>query len=389
MDNIFIFDDEFKSKLLPLVYLRPSCDLRCGILTIREKMEISAKKLKSISKKYSVFINGRLLIDDSIISIIKKSHDECLLIKEGQIAAAIIENADVLKNKDFLTTKDFEKLRIKKQNINAEFITYPWDLIYKNSKEIESDVKRLNLISIKNTKKYSGVYFINKKNIFIGKNIEIKPCTVLDASEGPIIIDDNAKILPNSTIIGPVYVGKYSIIKAGAKIYQGTSIGPFCKVGGEVEGSIFLGYSNKQHDGFIGHSYICEWVNLGAGTNNSDLKNNYSNVSVWNDGKIIDSGLLFMGLIIGDHSKSAIGTTFNTGTVIGVSSNIFGAGFPEKFIPSFSWGGVGKITEYDFEKALQTAKVVMKRRNIEMTKEYAVRLRDIFDEIALKRKALL
>jgi UDP-N-acetylglucosamine diphosphorylase/glucosamine-1-phosphate N-acetyltransferase len=158
-----------------------------------------------------------------------------------------------------------------------------------------------------------------------------------------------------------------------------------CKVGGEVEGSIFQGYSNKQHDGFLGHSYICEWVNLGADTNNSDLKNNYGNVKVYVDGKIVDTGHQFVGLFMGDHSKAGINTMFNTGTVVGVSSNVFGAGFPPKFIPSFSWGGADKMIEYDIEKAVETAKAVMKRRDIKMTKEYETLLRKIFMETAPER----
>ncbi|MDZ7763050.1 MAG: hypothetical protein U5K00_01300 [Melioribacteraceae bacterium] len=181
---------------------------------------------------------------------------------------------------------------------------------------------------------------------------------VLDASEGPIFIDDDAQIFPNSYIVGPVYIGKKSLVKANTQIYHDTTIGPVCKVGGEIENSIIHSYSNKQHEGFLGHAYLGSWINIGASSNNSDLKNDYGKIKVLLNGNEIDTGLQFVGLIMGDHSKCAINSAFNTGTIVGVSCNIYGAGFPDRYIPSFSWGGSEGFREYHLRKAVEVAKIV-------------------------------
>ena len=210
---------------------------------------------------------------------------------------------------------------------------------------------------------------------------------VLDASDGPIYIGRKVRIFPQSTIIGPVCVWDASWIKVGAQIYENTTIGPVCKVGGEVEESIIHGYSNKQHAGFLGHAYLGTWVNLGAGTNNSDLKNNYGTVKVTLGEKQIDTGLQFVGLTMGDHSKSAINSMFNTGTVVGVCSNIFGFGFPPKYVPSFSWGAAGEtFTTYGIEKAIDVARRVMARRSIELTATEATLFRRVFDLTSDERR---
>ena len=203
----------------------------------------------------------------------------------------------------------------------------------------------------------------------------------MNDDSGPIYIEEDVEIMEGAMIRGPVYIGKGSIIKMGAKIYGPVVIGPYCKIGGEVSNCIFLGYSNKAHDGFLGHSIIGEWCNIGAGTNNSNLKNDYGHVKVWDyvKNKFIDSKQQFLGLYMGDHSKCAINTSFNTGTTIGVNCNIFGTGFPRNFIPSFSWGGVQGFKEYNFEKAIDVAKKVMSRRNVELTNEYINMLRAIYD----------
>jgi len=186
-------------------------------------------------------------------------------------------------------------------------------------------------------------------------------------------------VFPNATIEGPAFVGDDSRIKIGAKIYQGTTIGEVCKVGGEVEASIIHSHSNKQHDGFLGHSYLGQWVNLGADTNNSDLKNNYGTVKVYVEGEMVDTGSLFVGLMMGDHSKSGINTMFNTGTVVGVMCNVYGAGFPPKFIPSYTWGGAQELIEYELDKALDTARRVMARRDVQLTQAQEEMLRAVFE----------
>ena len=215
-----------------------------------------------------------------------------------------------------------------------------------------------------------GTTILNPYNIWIGKDAKIKPGVIIDASDGPVILDENALIMPNAVLVGPVYLGKNSMIKVGAKIYKGTSIGPVCKVGGEVEETIFQAYSNKQHDGFLGHSYIGEWVNIGAGTTNSDLKNNYRNVEVYfyPSGKKVDSESKFVGTFIGDHTKTGINSTINTGTVVGVGCNLFGRELIKDFIPSFRWGEGSELTEYQEDKFLETVKIVKQRRNLKLTK---------------------
>ena len=223
----------------------------------------------------------------------------------------------------------------------------------------------------------SGAHVVNPGNIIAGTGCSIKPGVVLDASRGPIILGNNVEVMANAVVVGPCFIGDHSTIKIGAKIYEKTSIGAWCKVGGEVEGSIILGFSNKQHDGFLGHSYLGQWVNLGADTNTSDLKNNYGQVRVTFPWGQVNSGTMFLGSLIGDHSKAGINTMLNTGTVIGVGANVFGGGFPSKSIPSFAWGGSHGFVEYDRDKAIQTARTVMLRRKITMTDAEEALLRSI------------
>ena len=214
-----------------------------------------------------------------------------------------------------------------------------------------------------------------------GKKINCNQSVFLNDDDGPIIIEDNVCIMEGAMIKGPVYISEGSTIKMGAKIYGPTVIGPYCKIGGEVSKSIFLGYANKSHDGFLGHSIIGEWCNIGAGTSNSNLKNNYDTVKMWDYSinKFQDTGLQFLGLYMGDHSKCAINTSFNTGTTIGVNCNLFGVGFPRNFISSFSWGGAQGMKLYDFDKAVSVLEKVMKRRDVKLTDKYVKMLRCVYD----------
>jgi UDP-N-acetylglucosamine diphosphorylase/glucosamine-1-phosphate N-acetyltransferase len=233
---------------------------------------------------------------------------------------------------------------------------------------------------------YPNVTLLEDKNIYIAAGAKIKPGVVLDAEDGPIYIDEGATIMANASLQGPLFVGAKSAIKMGAKIYEGTSIGEVCKIGGEVEESIIHSYSNKQHEGFIGHSYLGQWVNIGADSNNSDLKNNYSTVKVYVNGEMVDSGSLFVGLTMGDHSKCGINTMFNTGTVVGVMSNVFGAGYPDKFIPSFTWGGIESMATYEIDKALEVARRVMARRKMALSAAQEKMLRRVFEMTVSERK---
>ncbi len=368
MDIRYLHDDKV-SGLFPLTLLKEPQQLRCGILTLHEKNTEMIKKIKAL-RGFVIFVNSRLLMDETVAKALKELKTSGVIMSGGAPIIAAVKKADA-------NAFSFDKADMfceKKVRVQACLIEYAWDLIYKNAEEIKKDLK---------IKKFGA----GRKNIFTGKNVKIKPGVVLDAEDGPIVIDDDVTILGNSVIMGPVYIGKGSTIKALAKIYGGTSIGPLCKIGGEVEATIFQGYANKQHEGFIGHSFIGEWVNLGADTNNSDLKNNYENVKVRLRDKTVDTGRMFVGLIMGDHSKTGINSMFNTGTVAGVSCNLFGSGYMPKYIPSFSWGGPFGLDKYDIEKALDTAKAAMKRRNVTMTKEYEASFRNAFALTANERKS--
>jgi len=394
--------------LLPLVYFRPVYELRCGINLLKDKIIRSFSNpnvilhardyltdvLKRDYPNYYVnelppnanqvlFVNGRVLADPHFADKFKYNGKDIAYVKGDDIVAfwASGENLEKFKNKfgTPLTKSDFENY--EKVEISAKLINYPWDIINNNGEQIVIDFNILTDGKARREGKiYEGVHLLNEHFIHIEEGAKIKPGVVLDAENGPIYIGKNVKILPNAVIEGPAYVGDGSLIKVSAKIYENTSIGPVCKVGGEVEASIIHAFSNKQHEGFIGHSYLGTWVNIGADTNNSDLKNDYGNVKVYVDGELIDSGSMFVGLIMGDHSKSGINLMFNTGTVVGVSCNIYGSGLPPKFVPSFSWGGAqdGFVT-YRIDKAIEVARRVMARRNVQLTEIDEKLFRKIFE----------
>ncbi len=408
ISSICIFEDNFYRRLLPLVYFRPVYDLRCGILTLREKIlrgfpratvtlhsrwyltealqeENPDLRVNRIDSSSCLFINGRVLANEEFFKILKslEGEDE-LLIQDGTVVAGYLsaERLEATKRKldGVLSLADFGE--VKKKEINVTMIRYPWDLVHLNPKEISTDFKLLAARTRSKKlrgKVYPGAHLLNRKNIVMEKGSAVLPGSVLNAEEGPIYIGKGAKVFPNSTIIGPAFVGEKTLIKSGAKIYEGTSIGEYSKVGGEVEGTIIHSYSNKQHDGFLGHSYLGMWVNLGAGTSNSDLKNNYSEVDVIIDGEKINTGSMFVGLFMGDHSKAGINSMFNTGTVVGVCSNIFGAVYPPKYLPSFTWGGTESLTTYDLERCKQVAEKVMSRRQKPFTAAQKKLMEKVFE----------
>lgn len=269
------------------------------------------------------------------------------------------------------------------ENEEARLLSFPWQLIEFNPSVIEDDFKKLPFRGeAEESVTYPGVHVINEENMVIGESAVLKSGSVLDASEGPIAIGDRTVVMPNATIVGPVSIGADCIVRAGAKILPGTSTGTVCKIGGEVEGTIIGSYSNKQHDGFIGHSYLGEWVNVGAASNNSDLKNNYSPVRMWCAGSVKNTGRQFLGLIMGDHTKTGINTIFNTGTVVGFNCNIYSSELPDKLVPSYSWGHGREMTEYDLAKAMETASIVMERRRTRFTEAH----RKIFEKIFEMRR---
>lgn len=380
--QICIYEDDHYVNLYPLTLTRPVFELRCGASTLAERIaryfpeaEIfyQCRPLlasvyheqypdRRINHKISgecLFINGRVLMNDALMQQMSE-HSGGEFINQGVIVGF------------------WNSVKPVKLDADARMIKYPWDLVKYNGECLREDFDR-NKSGHTRAKVYAGVHLVNADAITIGEGSSIKPGVVLDAEHGPIMIGNHVQVMPNAVIEGPCYIGDHSVIKIGAKIYGSTSIGPVCKVGGEIEGSIIQGYSNKQHDGFLGHSYIGEWCNLGADTNTSDLKNNYGPVSVTINGAEINTGSLFVGLTMGDHSKSGINTMFNTGTVVGVCSNVFGGGFPPKVIPSYAWVDSPKITLYKMDKAMQVANTVMARRKVTLGEKYNLLLQWIFE----------
>ena len=387
--NTILFGQFSRENLLPVTFTRPVSHIRIGILKIKEKWEHHLNKIVScLSEDYirakfpvkvendNLLINGSILPNKELIKEIKQLETGQLLIKDSVPVAAVIKGFRV-DTVDFNIIKDFELIE---SETDFKQIQYPWDIFRMNGEEIEKDFKILT--KGKTSEKLSKtVNAVEINNIFLEEGAKVEFAT-LNPKGGYIYIGKNAEIMEGSIVRGSMALCEDSVLKIGAKIYGPTTIGPYSKVGGEVNNSVILGYSNKGHDGFLGNSVIGEWCNLGADTNNSNLKNNYADVKLWNYGKkgFINSGLQFCGLIMGDHSKCGINTMFNTGTVVGVSANIFGSGFPRNFIPSFSWGGSSGFTTYKLNKAFETARLVMERRGLDLDEVEQAVLEEIFKQ---------
>lgn len=372
--NIILFDPpEIRRSLLPLTYTRPVCLLRCGIVTIQEKWarhfdaSPSCYAESYLQSKYpmqaaddNLLINGGLLPDDGLVSEIRALQPGEGLSMGSELLAARVskKQLDLLIDSHF--TADFLSLSDRETNL----IRHPWDIFLRNGAEIRADFKMITAgrTSAGVQDVHSIVY--GAENIFIEEGARVK-AAILNAEHGPIYLGKNSEVQEGAVIRGPFALCEGATVNMGAKIRGDSTFGPFCKVGGEVANSVFIGYSNKGHDGYMGNSVVGAWCNFGADTNTSNLKNNYMSVKLWNyqTESFQNTGLQFCGLIMGDHSKCGINTMFNTGTVVGVSANIFGSGFPRNFIPSFSWGGTNGFTTYQFDKAVEVAGAVMKRRN--------------------------
>lgn len=370
--NYILFDGTVRDALLPLTYTRPVADLRIGILTIREKWETYLgyttttlteeyleEKYPMVEMEKNVMINASFLPTAQLVETIQNLKENQAVFQKEEVIAFF--TTDSQENVDFDT---YEQIDFKEEVLQ---IKNTWDLFSLNGKALQAD---FNLITEgrKSEPIPEGVQYLNKENIFIEEGAEIL-FSVLNASKGPIYIGKNTLVMEGSLIRGPFAMGEHSVVKMGSKVYGATTLGPKCKIGGEVNNSILFAYSSKGHEGYLGNSVLGEWCNLGADTNNSNLKNNYEPVRLWNyeTENFAKTGLQFCGLIMGDHSKSAINTMFNTGTVVGVSANIYGSNFPRNFVPSFSWGGAAGFSTYQINKAKQTANLVMKRKNEEFT----------------------
>lgn len=360
--NYILFDDN-REHLLPLTYTRPVSEIRLGILTITEKWEkllstsVSFLTEDYLSEKFSltteddnIWINGSVCPDNLLIQFIQGLKvNQCLKKDDTVIAYRSKDKTLPLATIEY----DHTILQLKRP---SEIFTLNNQCIYTDF-ELITDKRKSKPISSTNR-------IIGGEHIFVEQGAVVEHA-ILNASQGPIYIGENAMIMEGSMVRGPLAMCEYSVLKMGAKIYGATTLGPFCKVGGEVNNSVFVGFSNKGHDGFLGNSVIGEWCNIGADSNNSNLKNNYADVKLWNYKKkgFENTGLQFCGLIMGDHSKCGINTMFNTGTVLGVSTNIFGAGFPRNFVPSFSWGGASGYSTYKLDKVFEVVQKVMERRS--------------------------
>ncbi len=368
MRRFILFDDQkIKEALLPLTFIRPVCDVRIGIFTIREKwvrhlnQQVTNYTEAYLAQKFpfekgedNVFINGALCPSEDVVkAILELGPNEGLRNDQGLLA---FRSQNILPDQ-------LDQLSLMAYSGETTLITKPWFIFQHNALQIQEDFKLLQNKSEKLKDKHTIVY--GEDNLYVEPGV-VTRAAVINAEKGPVYLGKDVLVQEGAVIAGSSAVLQATSISMGAKIRGDSTFGPYCKIGGEIGNSVVFGYTNKAHEGYLGNSVIGEWCNLGADTNTSNLKNNYANVKVWNyeANGIVDSGLTFFGLIMGDHSKCGINTMFNTGTVVGVSANVFGGGYPNMFIPSFSWGGEKGFSTYRIEKAFEVAALVMGRRNI-------------------------
>jgi len=390
--NIILFDDPTtKQQLLPFTFTRPVADIRAGILTIKEKWEKQlpadyswlteqylAEKFPCKNEKDSVYLHGAVLPDHELIDAIKKLKKDHALFAGDQLIA-FRGNASNLH--DLVERASHSSVENDQLSVAPRIVQHPWQIFSENGANIRQDFDLITKgrKSQPVTDKYTAVYA--PQNIFIEENVSVK-ASVLNAENGPIYIGANCEIGENSVIRGNNAICENTALSIGTQIRGDSTIGPYCKVGGEISNSVIFGYSSKAHEGFLGNSVIGEWCNIGAGTNTSNLKNTYKNVKIWSytTERFEDTGRQFCGLMMGDHSKCGIDTMFNTGTVVGVSANIFGAGFPRTFLPSFSWGGAHGLTTYKLKDALDVMQKVFERRGKSLTQADIALFTHIFEK---------
>jgi len=384
--NIIFFDDNQRDHLLPLTYTKPTAKLRCGILTLEEKWQKRLGEAHQysyltedyLSIKYPLQENGDDLYinpavcatQDLVEAVLSLKADQTLMTGELLIAT---------RTKQVLAEEEEFDTEVLEFEGEFNYISRPYHLFQLNGAEINLDFEFLT--EGRTSAPISGTNTLLGDQVFLEEGAVVEGA-ILNSKSGPIYLAKEAEIMEGSVVRGPLAMCDHATLKLSTKIYGPTTVGPHSKVGGEVNNSVITGYSNKGHDGFLGNSVLGEWCNIGADSNNSNLKNNYEEVKLWDyvDGRFAKTGLQFCGLIMGDHSKCGINTMFNTGTVVGVSANIYGGGFPRNFIPSFSWGGSGGFTEYRFEKAMKTAELVMQRRKIELDEVERDILQVVFDK---------
>jgi len=389
--NYILFDGPVRTALLPLTFTRPVADIRVGILTIREKWEkylgsttttltedYLSEKFPMVEMEQNVMINASYLPTAELVELIQDlGPNQAVFHGENVVAFYTQESQE---------TVDFDTYSIVEFAGECMQIAHPWDIFAKNDAALRADFALLTEDRSSQPIPKS-VNVIAPENIFIEEGAQLEFVT-LNASTGPIYIGKDTEIMEGSVIRAPFALCDHAVVKLDTKIYGATTVGPHCRVGGELNNVVLFAYSNKGHDGFLGNAVLGEWCNLGADSNNSNLKNNYEEVKLWSYEKegFAKTGLQFCGLIMGDHSKCAINTMFNTGTVVGVSANIFGSGFPRNFVPSFTWGGAQGFTTYLTKKAFETARIAMSRRSVEFDEVEARILEAVFEQTQKWRK---
>jgi UDP-N-acetylglucosamine diphosphorylase / glucose-1-phosphate thymidylyltransferase / UDP-N-acetylgalactosamine diphosphorylase / glucosamine-1-phosphate N-acetyltransferase / galactosamine-1-phosphate N-acetyltransferase len=421
--TICLFEENSSGTLLPLTHINADFELRCGIFTPLERVRAAFPEAR-------VLLSARLALADALAGrhglAVNTRLDEADLFLSGRVLldAAFLEALASLRGSDAVLESDGVTLAVAASSaearaaitlhlrtallrgeltgghatapprgmpadvrvVDAPVILHPWDLIEHNAAMLRADA-RFAPPGVHATARISAsAEIVAPENVSIGIGAVIGPGVVIDAGEGPVVIGDEVTVMPQAVILGPACIGHGSRIKTGAKICADTSIGPVCRIGGEVEGSIFHSFANKQHEGFVGHSYIGPWTNLGADTNTSDLKNNYGDIRVTLEGAPHSTGRRFLGTIMADHAKCGINTMFNTGTVVGVGSNVYGGGFPPKFLPCFSWGGADGLVTHDIDRCIATAAVVLARRGSVLDDAERALLRETFDRTAAQRR---
>lgn len=389
--NYILFDGPSRNALLPFTFTRPVADILIGIMTIRQKWEMRlgsttttlteeylSDKFPMVELEQNVMINASFLPNDILVEMVSNLEPNQAIFKGDEVIAFYTneEQEEV----------DFDTYEILEYDEDCITVKNTWDIFSKNDLAIREDFEFLTE-GRKSQPIPKSVNVIAPENIFIEEGAKLEFVT-LNGASGPIYIGKNTEIMEGSLIRGPFALCDNASVKMGAKIYGATTVGAYSRVGGEINNAVLFAYSNKGHDGFLGNSVLGEWCNIGADSNNSNLKNNYEEVRLWSyetEG-FAKTGLQFCGLMMGDHSKCGINTMFNTGTVVGVSANIFGSGFPRNFVPSFSWGGASGFTTYMTKKAFETARLVMSRRGVEFDEKEAAILEHVFEETKKWRK---
>jgi UDP-N-acetylglucosamine diphosphorylase/glucosamine-1-phosphate N-acetyltransferase len=389
--NYILFDGPARNALLPFTFTRPVADILIGIMTIRQKWEMHLGSTTTtlteeyLSDKYpmveleeNVMINASFLPNAVLVEMVSNLEPNQVIFKGEEVVAFYTD-----ENQEEV---DFDSYEIIEYREDCLTVMNTWDIFSKNDAAIREDFEFLTA-DRKSKPIPKSVNVLGHENIFIEEGAKLEFVT-LNASSGPIYIGKDAEIMEGSVIRGPFALCEGAVVKMAAKVYGATTVGPHSRIGGEVNNSVISAYSNKGHDGFLGNSVLGEWCNIGADSNNSNLKNNYEEVKLWSyeTESFAKTGLQFCGLMMGDHSKCGINTMFNTGTVIGVSANIFGSGFPRNFVPSFSWGGAAGFTTYITKKAFETARLVMGRRNVDFDEKEAAILEHVFEESKKWRK---